>query len=121
MERTWGELAPPRWADSARAIYELLPFQRYRQLPFVDVPYDPRREEHWADAARIADFASWLPEGATTVLDVGPGDGWPSIPLAAATLSADGSVAIVASATPTLGVLALDSESIIFIQGRMRP
>ncbi|MDA0353168.1 MAG: methyltransferase domain-containing protein [Chloroflexi bacterium] len=87
MERAWGELAPPRWVDSARAIYELLPFQRYRQLPFVDVPYDPRREEHWSDAARIADFASWLPapeEGGATVLDVGPGDGWPSIPLAAA-------------------------------------
>ena len=84
MERAWAELAPPRRVDSARAIYELLPFQRYRQLPFVDVPYDPRREEHWADAARIADFALWLPEGAATVLDVGPGDGWPSIPLAAA-------------------------------------
>ncbi len=83
MERAWAELAPPRWVDSARAIYELLPFQRYRQLPFVDLAYDPRREEHWADAARIADFASWLPEGEATVLDVGPGDGWPSIPLAA--------------------------------------
>lgn len=89
MERAWADLAPPRWVDSARAIYELLPFQRYRQLPFVDLPYDPRREEHWADAARIADFASWLPppeDGArpATILDVGPGDGWPSIPLAAA-------------------------------------
>ena len=84
MERAWAELAPPRWVDSARAIYELLPFQRYRQLPFVDVPYDPRREEHWADAARIADFASWLPDHEPTVLDLGPGDGWPSIPLAAA-------------------------------------
>ena len=87
MERAWAELAPPCWVDSARAIYELLPFQRYRQLPFVDVPYDPRREEHWADAARIADFASWLPPSETgrrpTVLDLGPGDGWPSIPLAA--------------------------------------
>ena len=78
------ELAPPRWLDSARAIYELLPFQRYRQLPFVDVLYDPRREEHWADAARIADLVSWLPEGSSTVLDIGPGDGWPSIPLAVA-------------------------------------
>jgi len=83
MEQAWADLAPPRWVDSARAIYELLPFQRYRQLPFVDVPYDPRREEHWADASRIADFASCLRDGPSTVLDVGPGDGWPSIPLAA--------------------------------------
>lgn len=84
MEQAWADLAPPRWVDSARAIYELLPFQRYRQLPFVDVPYDPRREEHWSDASRIADFASWLPDHDATVLDIGPGDGWPSIPLAAA-------------------------------------
>ena len=94
MERVWGEVAPPAWVDSARAIYELLPFQRYRQLPFVDVAYDPRREEHWADAARVADFASQLgggqllderPRGGQgLVVDIGPGDGWPSIPLAVA-------------------------------------
>jgi SAM-dependent methyltransferase len=92
IERAWARLAPPRWLDSARAIYDLLPYQRFRQLPAVDLPYDTRREEHWADAARIADFASHLPpanptsEATTTplVLDVGPGDGWPAIPLAAA-------------------------------------
>ena len=89
LEWVWGELAPPAWVDSAQAIYELLPFQRYRQLPFVDVAYDPRREEHWADSARVADFASQLKsgqrsDGAGVVIDIGPGDGWPSIPLAAA-------------------------------------
>lgn len=86
MERAWQELAPVFWVDSAQANYDLLPFQRYRQLPFVDIPYDPRREEHWADASRIADFVSWLPtfdsEENPTVLDIGPGDGWPSIPIA---------------------------------------
>jgi SAM-dependent methyltransferase len=84
MERAWARVAAPAWVDSARAIYELLPFQRYRQLPFVDVPYDPRREEHWADAARVADFASQLSDARGVVVDIGPGDGWPSIPLAAA-------------------------------------
>lgn len=86
MERAWQELAPVSWVDSSQANYDLLPFQRYRQLPFVDIPYDPRREEHWADASRIADFVSWLPTvesgERSTVLDIGPGDGWPSIPIA---------------------------------------
>ena len=82
LEHTWSRLLPPQWLDSARAVYENLPFQRYRQLPLVDVPYDHRRLEHWADAARVADFASLLPPGGRTVIDIGPGDGWPSIPLA---------------------------------------
>ena len=87
LEHTWSRLLPPRWLDSARAVYEDLPFQRYRQLPLVDVPYDHRRLEHWADAARVADFASLLPPGGRTVIDIGPGDGWPSIPLALGFLS----------------------------------
>ncbi|MEX2373020.1 MAG: class I SAM-dependent methyltransferase, partial [Dehalococcoidia bacterium] len=41
-------------------------------------------EQHWAYAALVADFASHLPAGGTRVLDLGPGDGWPSLPLAAA-------------------------------------
>ena len=76
--------APPELLDSARALYERMPRQRGAQLPFVDVPYDACREEHWADAARIADYVAYAPEGARRVLDVGPGDGWPALPVAAA-------------------------------------
>ena len=80
--------APPEPLDSARALYERMPLQRDGQLPFVDVPYDPRREDHWADAARISDYLDHAPhappgERALRVLDVGPGDGWPSLPMAA--------------------------------------
>ena len=83
IERWLLEHAAPRPLDSARATYELMPRQRDRQLAFVDVPYDARREAHWADAARVADYAAHLPDGASRVLDVGPGDGWPSLPIAA--------------------------------------
>ena len=78
--------APPEPLDSARGLYERMPRQRGGQLPFVDVPYDPRREEHWADAARIADYLSHLADAsarALRVLDIGPGDGWPALPMAA--------------------------------------
>ena len=65
-----------------------MPRQRGGQLPFVDLPYDARRAEHWADAARVADYvahaAAHAPAGASRVLDVGPGDGWPALPIAAA-------------------------------------
>ena len=84
IERWLLEHASPRPLDSARATYELMPRQGDRQLAFVDVPYDARREAHWAEAARVADYAAHVPDGARRVLDVGPGDGWPSLPLAAA-------------------------------------
>lgn len=82
LERRWRELAPPEQVESARALYEVAPLWSNRQLPFVDVPYDPSREQHWADAARVADYASHLPAGGRTVIDIGPGDGWPALPLA---------------------------------------
>lgn len=74
----------PRLLDSARALYELMPRQRGGQLPLVDVPYRPMSEEHWAEAARIADYVAHAPAGAQRVLDIGPGDGWPALPVAAA-------------------------------------
>jgi ubiquinone/menaquinone biosynthesis C-methylase UbiE len=84
MERRWQALAPPEVATSAAGIYELAARQGSGRISFVDVPYDPQQERHWADAARIADYASHLPAGGATVLDIGPGDGWPALPLAAA-------------------------------------
>jgi SAM-dependent methyltransferase len=78
------EHAPPERLESARALYELMPSQSNRQLPFVYMPYNAASEAHWADAARIADYAAAMPPGAMRVLDIGPGDGWPSLPLAAA-------------------------------------
>lgn len=83
IERWLLDHASPELHDSASALYELMPRQRGGSLPFVDVPYDARREEHWADAARVADYVAHAPEDARRVLDVGPGDGWPALPIAA--------------------------------------
>lgn len=84
IERWFATHLPPAPRTSAEALYALMPQQRGGQLPFVDVPYDPWREEHWADAARIADYVAHLPADARRVLDVGPGDGWPALPIAVA-------------------------------------
>ena len=83
LERRWRALAPPEASDAARAVYQRTRLWTSGNLPAVDMPYDPRREDHWAAAARIADYAAALPD-AGTVIDIGPGDGWPSIPLAQA-------------------------------------
>ena len=89
IERWIADHLHPEPRHSAQALYDLMPLQRGGQLPLVDLPYDPRREDHWADAARIADYAAHAPDGprqgeggATTALDIGPGDGWPALPLA---------------------------------------
>ncbi|MSQ30530.1 MAG: class I SAM-dependent methyltransferase [Dehalococcoidia bacterium] len=84
LEVWWRAFAPPEAVDSARALYALTPRWSSGNLPFVDVPYDPARVAHWADAARVADYAAALPSGGTRILDFGPGDGWPALPLAAA-------------------------------------
>ena len=84
LEVWWRALVPPEAVDSARALYALTSRWSSGNLPFVDVPYDPAREAHWADAARVADYASALPSEGGCILDFGPGDGWPALPLAAA-------------------------------------
>jgi len=80
VEAWWWRHAPPERLSSARALYDLMSRQR-SQLPLVDAPYDPRSESHWAEAARIHDYLAHAPAGGR-VLDVGPGDGWPSLPMA---------------------------------------
>jgi ubiquinone/menaquinone biosynthesis C-methylase UbiE len=82
VERWLEEHVPPEHLESARAIYELMPSQSDRSLAWVYVPYDAGNESHWSDVARIADYVAHVPEGARRVLDVGPGDGWPSLPVA---------------------------------------
>ena len=87
-ERRWRELVPPEATASAGGLYERVRLWSSGNLPSVDVDYDPLREHHWSYRALVEDFASHLPErtsaGVTRVLDLGPGDGWPSIPLARA-------------------------------------
>ncbi len=72
----------PEPLESARAIYELMPSQSDRALAWVYQPLDARSVSHWSDVARIADYVAHVPADARFVLDIGPGDGWPSLPVA---------------------------------------
>ena len=83
VERWLYEHAPPEPLESARAIYELMPSQSDRSLAWVYAPLDAWSVSHWSDVARIADYVAHVPDDGRRVLDVGPGDGWPALPVAA--------------------------------------
>ncbi len=50
-------------------------------LPEVHLPLDHTDPRHWHHRGMIWDYIFSL-EGATRVLDIGPGDGWPSLLIA---------------------------------------
>ncbi len=74
------ELKPSR-STTAEIIYERMESQSGEQLAVIYEPLDYRKRSHWHDVAICAAFAHAV-RGARTVLDVGPGDGWPSLRIA---------------------------------------
>ena len=80
--RSWLESQHPRTAISSD-FYKLIPKWRSGNTPFIDSPYDPEREEHWIEHSRVETFAKAISsERSELVVDLGSGDGWPSLVLA---------------------------------------
>jgi SAM-dependent methyltransferase len=73
-------LSPER-ATSAELTYDRMESQSDRKLPVIYVPLDPMTYAHWHDEALCAAFVRAM-RGARRVLDIGPGDGWPSLRIA---------------------------------------
>jgi SAM-dependent methyltransferase len=71
------ELAPEP-STTAELSYERMESQSGECLAVIYQPLDGRRRAHWHDVALVSAFVRAL-EGASVVLDVGPGDGWPSL------------------------------------------
>jgi SAM-dependent methyltransferase len=74
------ELAPRR-STTAELSYERMESQSGERLAVIYQPLDYRQRAHWHDVALVSAFARAL-EGASAVLDIGPGDGWPSLRIA---------------------------------------
>ena len=70
-----------RPTTSAELTYERMDSQSSECLAVIYQPLDHKKMGHWHDTAIVSAFAAAL-EGASTVLDVGPGDGWPSLRIA---------------------------------------
>lgn len=71
---------PLRAVSSDEAIYQQMESQSGYSLAEVYQPFDPARKGHWRDRGAILDYAAVLGDG--DLLDFGPGDGWPSLPVA---------------------------------------
>ncbi len=68
--------------DSTAFIYDHMESQSGRSLARVYRPFDAANRGHWRDAGSILDFLYSTAAAGGRVLDLGPGDGWPSLPLA---------------------------------------
>lgn len=71
----------PRPSTTAELTYERMESQSGECLAVIYQPLDYRKLGHWHDTAITSAFARAL-EGASSVLDIGPGDGWPSLRIA---------------------------------------
>ncbi len=70
-----------RTTDSATLRFERMDSQAAYGLPEVHRPLDHRDPAHWQHRGLIWDFVLSMGD-ASRVLDVGPGDGWPSLLIA---------------------------------------
>ncbi len=67
--------------DSAHLLYQRMESQSDYRLPAIYQPLEAKNPGHWHDLAICAAFTRAM-EGAERILDVGPGDGWPSLRIA---------------------------------------
>ncbi len=71
----------PKTVDAASLRFERMESQAAYSLPEIHQRLDHRDPAHWHHRGMIWDYVLSM-EGAERVLDVGPGDGWPSLLIA---------------------------------------
>lgn len=70
----------PRPVTSDEALYQKMASQSGYSLAIVYQPFDVTKRFHWDDHGRCLDYLEVCGNG--DLLDVGPGDGYPSLPVA---------------------------------------
>jgi len=81
LERWIRDILKPERMTTAELAYEHMESQSGECLAVIYQPLDHTKRSHWHDTALIGAFVHAMGEG-RTVLDVGPGDGWPSLRVA---------------------------------------
>ncbi|MGI6131623.1 MAG: class I SAM-dependent methyltransferase [Bacillota bacterium] len=74
-------LAPVQ-CTSDRFFYDAMESQSEYGLPVIYKAFDPGKAWHWDDRGRILDYLFATRGQGARLLDFGPGDGWPSLPVA---------------------------------------
>jgi len=69
----------PTVCHSEAFIYDDMDSQSGRSLPIIYQPFDPGDRGHWRDRGSAFDFLHATRATGARVLDLGPGDGWPSL------------------------------------------
>lgn len=78
---TWIEQTlSPRTCTTDELWYDHMDSQSDRSLPILYQPFDVNEARHWSHRGWLYDFL--CATGSGRVLDLGPGDGWPSLILA---------------------------------------
>ena len=75
------EVAPQK-RNSEDLLYEHMESQSDRGLPIIYQPFDATDGGHWRDRGAALDFVLATQAEGKRVLDLGPGDGWPSLIIA---------------------------------------
>ncbi len=76
------EEVAPEERNSEDLLYEHMESQSDRCLPIIYQPFDPTDGGHWRDRGAALDFVLATQAEGKRVLDLGPGDGWPSLIIA---------------------------------------
>jgi SAM-dependent methyltransferase len=85
----------PKSCSSVELLYEHMASQSLEYLPIIYKPFDPHSRNGWNCRGVILDFLLSVDGEAKTLLDFGPGDGWPSLlvaPFAHKVIGVDGSM-----------------------------
>jgi len=100
----------PKDCTSEEFIYDDMDSQSGRALPIIYRPFDAADGSHWQDRGSAFDYLFSTQGEGKRLLDLGPGDGWPSLivaPWAGEVVGVDGSrrrVAVCSENAARLGI-----------------
>ncbi len=74
--------ARPEPATTPDLIYEHMETRSGGSLPIIHLPFDAGDRSNWQDRGAAFDYLGATRGEERRLLDCGPGDGWPSLPVA---------------------------------------